>query len=144
MKQLLLCLCLTVALATNAQEDQLPILISAQGKTVKAFALGKNDSNVISLNSKSIEGRIILVNKNAKSEIKMVRQYMLMSDTDEDLQISFSGRIVGTVGAALKDIFEKTKKGQTYMLYTIATPADPKEAALVRVRRVMLCKLEIN
>jgi hypothetical protein len=60
------------------------------------------------------------------------------------LQIAFTGRMVGKTDADLKEIFNKTEKGKTYKLYTIATPADPNIAATVRVRRILLCKVKIK
>ena len=43
-----------------------------------------------------------------------------------------------------KCVFKKTEKNKTYNLYTIATPADPTEAAYVRMRRFLLCKVVIK
>jgi hypothetical protein len=127
-----------------AQEAQTPILISAQGTVIKASLTGNNEENLLTLVAKKKDDKLVIMNGNSKKESKLIRKYMLMSASDEDIAISFTGRVVGTVGASLQEIFAKTKKGNTYSLYTIATPTDPKQAALVRVRRILLCKIVIK
>ncbi len=132
-----------VSLACVAQE-KVPVLIYAQGSSVKASLDGNNDTASIVLLSKKKEGKFSIINSNAKNETSWIRKYMLMTDADEDLQIAFTGRMVGKTDADLKEIFNKTEKGKTYKLYTIATPADPNIAATVRVRRILLCKVKIK
>lgn len=145
MKKFLLLFCMLIAMATFAQHtEKAPVLIFAQGTSIKASLDGNNDTVSITLLSKKKDGKFSIVNANAKNETDWVRKYMLMTDADEDLKISFTGRIAGSVGAELKEIFSKTKKGSSYKLYTIATPADPNQAATVRVRRIFLCKVVIK
>ena len=132
-----------ISLSCFAQE-KVPVLIYAQGVSIKASLDGNNDTASISLLSKKKEGKFSIINSHAKNETTWIRKFMLMTDADEDLKISFTGRMVGKVDADLKEVFSKTEKGKTYKLYTIATPADPNEAATIRVRRILLCKVVIK
>lgn len=140
---LLLSLFAISSFAAVAQEEFESLQISAQGKTIKASLIGGENISTLTLTHGG-EGKMVIINSNAKNETKLVRQYMLVTSGDEDLKISFSSKSVGITSALLKDIFAKTEKGKIYNLYTIATPADPKEAALVRVRRILLCKVQIK
>ena len=103
-----------------------------------------NIANVLKLDSEKKEGKLLIENKNINNEKKWIRKYMLMTEQDEELAINFTSKVVGTSFVLLKDVFKKTKKNKTYNLYTIATPADPEEAAYVKMRRFLLCKVVIK
>ena len=127
-----------------SQEEIEPLLICAQGTTLKANVIKDNIANILTLDSRKKEGKLLIENKNIQNEKKMIRRYMLMTEQDEELAINFTSKVVGTSFVLLKDIFKKTEKNKTYFLYTIATPADPNEAAYVKIRRFLLCKVVIK
>lgn len=127
-----------------SQEEIEPILICAQGTASKASVMKDNIANVLTLDSEKKEGKLLIENKNINNEKKWIRKYMLMTEQDEELAINFTSKVVGTSFVLLKDVFKKTKKNKTYNLYTIATPADPEEAAYVKMRRFLLCKVVIK
>ncbi len=45
---------------------------------------------------------------------------------------------------SLKELSEKLQAGKEYYLYTIAQPTDPKKAMLVKVARILICKIVIE
>ena len=143
MKKNIFTLLLFVSLNSFAQTEKMALQISSQGTTVRASVDCENENVKITLSTKK-DGRLVIMNANAKNETKLTRRYMLMTIADEDLQLNFMSRVNGITNALLKDIFAKTSVGKTYMLYTIATPSDPNEAAVVRIRRVLLCKVIIK
>lgn len=143
MKKNIFILLLFVSLSSFAQTEKMALQISSQGTTVRASVDGGNENVKLTLSTKK-DGRLVIMNANAKNETKLTRRYMLMTSVDEDLQLNFMSRVNGITNALLKDIFAKTSVGKTYMLYSIATPSDPNEAAAVRVKRVLLCKVIIK
>jgi hypothetical protein len=147
MKTLLLVATLFMSTALFAQEETeervLDIQISAQGTSITAIVTEDNNENVLKLDSKK-DGKLFMVYSNAKNEPTLTRKYILLNSKDEEIPIFFIGRIIGNLSASLKDLFSKTKVGETYRLFTIATPTDPKEAATVKVRKFLLTKIQIQ
>ena len=144
MKSIFLLATLFVSTSLWSQEEIEPLLICAQGTTMKANVIKDNVANILTLDSHKKEGKLLIENKNIHNEKKMIRKYMLMTEQDEELAINFTSKVVGTSFVLLKDVFKKTEKNKHYNLHTIATPADPKEAAYVKMRRFLLCKVVIK
>jgi DNA segregation ATPase FtsK/SpoIIIE-like protein len=69
------------------------------------------------------------------------RSFMFVGDNDNELLRKDSTRKVSITAAELKKLFANQKK---IRIYTIAIPTDPDLAARVRVRRVLLCTLELQ
>jgi len=144
MKNIFLLAILFVSTTLWSQEEIAPIIICAQGTTLKADNLKDNTTNLLILDSHKKEGNLLIENKNILNEKKMIRRYMLLKENDQELSIEFTNKQDGISFVLLKNVFKKTEKNKTYNLYTIATPADPTEAAYVRMRRFLLCKVVIK
>jgi hypothetical protein len=147
MKKLFLFLALFVTLQVPAQEDaaKMPLRISAQGNTIDVYLDSNNAKKILTItNKKEDAARLVIMNSDWKKEADFDRSFTLVSDKDEDLQISFMSRMKGTSYALLTDIFAKAQKGKTYKLYTMATPTDPAIAATIRVRRILLCSIAVK
>ncbi len=145
MKRILFLSLLFICQQSMAQVNKVALLISAQGKTVDAFLDSNNSKKTIKLISKKDkDAKFVIMNANCKNEADYNRSYMLVDDKNEDLKISFMSRLVGNTYAFLDTIFSKTLKGKTYKLYTVAVPKDPEVAARVRVRRILLCNVEVK
>lgn len=127
----------------TSEETVLNIQISAQGTSITALIDKDNIENVLKLDSKK-DGKLFMVYSNAKNENNLVRKYVLLNSKDEEIPIFFTGRIIGNLSSSLKDIFSKTKVGETYRLFTVATPASSNEAATVKVRKFLLTKIQIQ
>lgn len=134
-----------------AQDEEVEIIdqkepkvqISVYGKSIIASLLSNNDTNCITIykNKTTNDAKMVVANPQARTDTTIIRKFMLMSEKDEEINVPFTSRIVGFTNASLKEIIEKTQKGTTYFLYTIATPKDPAIAARVRVRRILLTKI---
>lgn len=147
MKALLLYFSLLCYTSSMAQETKKPVpfLISAQGKTIDAFLDSDNSKKVLLLQAHADKySKLVIVNSNAKNETAFNRSYMLVDETDNQLSINFTSRIVGTTTVFLNDIFKLTQKGKTYKLYTMAVPKDPQVAATVRVARILLGNIAVK
>lgn len=148
MKKIFLLLALFVSIQNFAQEESVaksPLRISAQGNSINAYLDSNNMKKVLVISNKNeTTARLIILNADWKNEAAYDRTFMLVSDKDEDVQVNFMSRVKGSSYALLTDIFEKTTKGKTYKLYTVATPTDPAIAATVRVRRILLCSIAVK
>jgi hypothetical protein len=147
MKKLYLILLLFIGLQATAQEARktVPILISAQGKTVDAFLDSNNSKKTITLNKQDdASAKLVIMNANAKNESDFNRSFSLVDDKDAELKVSFMSRVIGNTYTSLNSFFEQAQKGKTYKLYTIAIPKDPNVAATVRVRRILLCNVTVK
>jgi hypothetical protein len=147
MKKLYLILLLFIGMQGTAQEAKklVPILISAQGKTVDAFLDSNNSKKILMLAKQDdANAKLLIMNANAKNESSYNRSFSLVDDKDAELKLSFMSRVVGNTYVSLKNFFEQAQKGKTYKLYTIAIPKDPNVAATVRVRRILLCNVTVK
>lgn len=151
MKNILSFILLVFCLPAFAQDEEMEIIdnkeptiqISVYGKSISASLLSNNDTNCITIfsNKTTADAKMVIANPQARMDTTFIRRFMLMTDKDEEISIPFTSRIVGFTNASLKEIVEKTQKGKTYFLYTIATPKDPAIAARIRVRRILLTKI---
>lgn len=147
MKKIFFLLLVVIGLQSIAQDTKkpVPILISAQGKTVDAFLDSNNAKKILTLTIEdNKDARLSIAHANAKNESAFNRSFTLVNDKDEDLKLSFTSRRVGVINLQLNDFFAKAKKGKTYKIYTIAIPKDPAVAATVRVRRILLCSIMVK
>ena len=147
MKKLYLIILLFIGQQATAQETKklVPILISAQGKTVDAFLDSNNSKKTLVLTKQAdANARLVIMNANAKNESTYNRSFSLVDEKDTELKVNFMSRIIGNTYTPLKNIFEQIQKGKTYRLYTIAIPKDPAIAAKVRVRRILLCNVTVK
>lgn len=147
MKKLYFFFLLFMGLQSIGQETQkpVPILVSAQGKTVDAFLDSNNSKKTLVLTKQDdANARLVIMNANAKNESIYNRSFILVDDKNAELKVNFMSRVIGNTYASLKSFFEQAQKGKTYKLYTIAIPKDPNVAATVRVRRILLCNLTVK
>jgi hypothetical protein len=84
---------------------------------------------------------ILYKEADAKKEKEWNRSFIFFGENDSELSRKDSSRKIKISGAELKKLFGNKKK---VMLFTIAIPTDPEMAAIVRVRRVHLCTLELQ
>lgn len=142
MKTVLLVITMLFSHSIFAQEQELDIQISAQGSSITAFINKDNNENVLKLNHKK-DGKLFFVYSKAKNEPTLNRRYFLVNSKDEEIPLSIISRIIGTYNVPLIDVFSKTKVGEKYRLFTMATPKDPQQAAATKVRRFLLTNVEI-
>jgi len=68
------------------------------------------------------------------------REIIIFDPADNEL-LRQKGSLLKVQNTSLKNLFKKSK---TLVVYTMALPSDPAQAALVRVRRVHLCTLVLK
>ena len=103
---------------------------SAGTAKIKAADLKKNYSLDISYKE-----------ADAQKEKQWIRSFMIVDESDKELLRKDGIRTWKITSTELKKLFGDKKK---IMICTIAIPSDPDLAARVRVRRVLLCTLELK
>lgn len=125
---------------------QLPTLKVVYGKQNKTLNLA--DENYKApvyymtkkvLNSKST---LTISLQNVKIDKDKNRSYVL-TDANNTQEIYKTDKAIAITTIFLNTIKSKFEKGKRYKLYTYAIPKDPKKAALVKVRRILVCEIEI-
>ncbi len=99
------------------------------------------EENIVSVRIADLNktGALAIAYTAAEAQKGWVRTIMLVDDTDTELA-TFKGASYTIKNADLRSHF---KKSNTIHVYTMALPSDPKQAALVRVRRVHLATLKL-
>lgn len=146
MKLLVLLCSLAFSLCVKAQEVN--ITVSAQQKTINVIL--EDDANAekaLTINSSNVIAKdlFIICNKSWQNdpEPDFSRRFMIYDDKDAGL-LTIADSKQGKYTIGLKEILENCKKGNTYGLYTIAIPKDPAQAAVVKVKRILVCKIEVQ
>lgn len=125
---------------------QLPTLKVVYGKQNKTLHLA--DENYKApvyymtkkvLNSKST---LTISLQNVKIDKDKNRSYVL-TDANNTQEIYKTDKAIAITTIFLNTIKSKFEKGKRYKLYTYAIPKDSKKAALVKVRRILVCEIEI-
>jgi hypothetical protein len=138
----LLC-CLLSTSFIKAQD--IKIKVSVQSKAIEVNLEDVNEGKVIKIASENASQKelFIICNKSWKSEKDMDRSFMIYNEKDIGL-LTLSDSKQGKYTVTLKNILEVCKKGNSYGLYTTAIPKDPAKAAVVRVARMLVCKVEVQ
>ena len=145
MKYILLFLSIFSLQALNAQKKS--IQVSIPGKAIQVNLDEENPANVLSINSSSASiktGKLKVVNHSWKTEKEWKRSFSIYNSTDAVVATITPCKISGNYEILLNKILPKMVKGETYTLYTMAIPRDPKKAAVVRVRRVLVCTINVQ
>ena len=121
-------------------------LISLNGKQL--FKVNEDDDNTgkkLALKLKTnYAATAALEVKELKPSKKMIRSYMVYDEQDNELIKLVKSKKPGTQQVLIKGLLKKLEAGKKYFLYTIAIPSDPKLAAAVRVRRILLCAVTVE
>jgi hypothetical protein len=145
MKYILLLLSIFSLQTINAQKRI--VQVSVQGKTIEVNLDDENPTNTLAINTalpSTRTGKLKIVNKNWQTEKEWKRTFSIYSNTDVVIATVKPCKSGSIYELSLKTFVSKIVKGETYSLYTIAIPKDPKKAALVRVRRVLVCTITIK
>jgi len=142
MKYLLLCLTVVLVNTLTAQEDYVPLQISAQGKTIKALYNSTVSVDTLFLNiNKNETGKLVIMNANVKAENDIKRDYFISNEKDnQPLNLTFLSRVVGISNISLKQISTQTVKGNIYNLYTTTTSIEDSS----KKQKILLCKIVIR
>jgi len=78
------------------------------------------------------------------SEAGWNRTFYLIDTKDENLKTVKIDKQSGELSAKASAVAELINKKKPVFIYTTSLPKDPNKAATVRVRRILLCKIEWN
>lgn len=82
--------------------------------------------------------------KDLKGSKQWKRSYIIYDEQDNEILKLNASKKVNTQQVAIKELLKKLEAGKKYFLYTMATPSNPKLAAVVRVRRILLCAVIVQ
>lgn len=132
---------LIVGVTINAQH-----IISINNK--QQLTINEDDDNsskklVIKLKP-SYPAKALLTVKDVKERKDWLRTYNI-SDEQDNVLLTFNKTAnAGVQQTAIQTVLKKLEAGKKYFLYIWAKPANPKMAAAVRIRRVLLCTVAIK
>lgn len=144
MKQLILIhLFFITALTVFSQQKNLTVKTPAQSISVSLDDDNTEKSVVINLNKKTLaQDKLVVHNSNTQELKDWNRSYIIFNEASAEVaKLKTSGKTAEIAIAYLK---KKLQQNKDYGLYTVALPKDPAKAALVRVRRILICTLRVK
>ncbi len=145
MKLALLIIMCALVNEVSAQGDI--IVVKAQRQEIKTTIDDDNNDKVLVLNASgknAAVNKLTIYNGRWQQEKDWNREFVLYDERDNSILKLSRLKNKTTYEAPLKELFKKLNKDQTYLLYTIATPADQQKAATIRVRRVLICRMMLK
>lgn len=131
-------------LAANKMNAQNSFHIKVQNQSLSVNVSDDNAEKTLFINSKASKNDKLAIHNPNKAEQKdWKRSFMIFDESDREL-IKLSVPKKDMYEISVTKLLVKLRKDEIYSLYTIAIPTDPKRAAVVRVRRVLLCKLMVK
>ena len=140
MKLLFTLLISTFALIASAQDGG-SWKVTYNNRTVLSATKEDTTQNKIRIKRSGLKhkGYVVVNFTEGKKQTGWDRTITINGDNDAQL-ISKDGHIFKIANSKL---YSLTKGQHKLTVYTIATPSDPKMKALVRVRRVQLCSIQL-
>ena len=123
-------------------QDTWQILVNK--KLIKKGNVGEEGAAFIKARTLKSKDCIKIKYKSENEESNWQRTFYINTVEDKVIKRVNMPKQSGSVcikGLALKQL---QKNKQPFIIYTTSLPNDPAEAATVRVRRIMLCKIEWN
>jgi len=142
MKRLIIILMLFAAIRTHAQRH---VAIVYKTDSLKVL-LGENNSDKVLIIKRdtSSSARFIIKVEEWAQERNMNRRFSFVGDNGNPALDIEEGNILGEYAISIKELSAKLNNNNTYTLYTIALPKDPAIAATIRVRRLLVCKINLQ
>jgi hypothetical protein len=142
MKKLLLIIFSIFALATvNAQTDNWQIFFNT-----KAVLKGNSDKAdaelVIKTSALRSTDKIVIKYTSATADDKWKRTFYITDSADNNILTIPSSKQTGSISVTAGKLTQYMKHKQPVFIYTTSIPKDKAMAASVRVRRMLLCKIE--
>ena len=111
---------------------------------VSASADADNSANQLNLYSNTPSAAMLKVlNPGWQKEKDWKRSFEIFDSTDKSLlKIPAANQLSYQV--SVKQLRSLLKRGSVYSIYTMAVPKDPKVAATVRVRRILVCRINVK
>lgn len=108
---------------------------------LKLSANQEADSNKFSLKKADLKktGSLMILVKEQKKQKDWIRTILIVDDKDNEV-LRHAGDLFKIGNSKLNSL---SKKSTGFSIYSVSLPADPKKAALVRVRRIHLASFNI-
>jgi hypothetical protein len=142
MKSFLLIFFSVIAVATaQAQADSWKILF--RNKIVLKGDSNKPDTELV-VKSRPLKStdKISIKFTSAKADNDWTRTFFITDEGDNNLITQKVDKQNGEVCVTAGKLIKLIKQKQSVFIYTLSTPKDKSLAARVRVRRMLLCKIE--
>ena len=137
----------SILFSTIMYSQERNITVSVQNQTVNFSLDDDNSEKVIRLNSSteitSIDQLVITV-LFWKEEQDWSRKFIINDVDGNDIVTLTLKKKAGIYCEKLNTIIPLLQKGKVYDLYTVSLPKDPKIAMLVKVPRVLVCKISVD
>lgn len=138
MKKLLVIIFCLMGYAAMAQSPQFKVSVGKQSKIVTL----DGTEQAYTIKKAQIKGGSVIIKAiNPKVDVANNRSFMLVDENDAELYRLDNVKATNII--TLKTLAAKIETGKTYKLYTMAIPKDPKKAAVVRVRRILVCSITV-
>jgi hypothetical protein len=118
------------------------IFIKVQGQTFSTTVEADNEEKLVTINGKA--GGTFIIYNSSKNEIKNWNRSFMIVDQEDKEVIKFPKSGKSEYKISVSHVLSKLQKNKHYPLYTVALPADPAKASVIRVRRVLVCKLRVK
>jgi len=106
--------------------------------------LGEGNLNSLSIKRDSTSNeRLVIKLEEWAQERTMNRTFSFVGDNGNPALEIKEGKVPGEYTISSKELLAALK-GNTYTLYTIALPKDPELAARIRIRRLFVCKINLQ
>ncbi len=143
MKKVFLIVCVFAFFSAYAQLEK-KFSVSLQKQTVHATVEGNNSDKVITIHSNTRStDQLKILNGRWQAEKDWKRSFEIF-DSTENFLLKIPAVNQSAYQLTIKQLRSQLQKGLRYSLYTIAIPKDPDLAARVRVRRILVCKINMK
>ena len=142
-KQYIITACLVLSTLLGVAQ-QGSISVTTQKQTVTVLLNDAGNSNKALTIDTHKGGYFTIQNQQWKAEDSTHNRTFTLVNSKDSVLYTFTKSKKGKYKECLKKIKPLLTKGQHYTLYTIALPKDPELAARIRVRRMLVCNIEVQ
>ncbi|WP_207491398.1 hypothetical protein [Aridibaculum aurantiacum] len=143
-KQLLILFAFVALLATSAQAQNSDEWQVRLNKQVLLRSPAETAEPTITLSKSSVKKNDILTIQYTTNDGQQDwKRSFTINDANEQTfkELSLKNQ-TGTATLKLKELAKAAASNKPLYIYTMSLPKDPNQAALVRVRRILLCKIQ--
>ena len=146
MKNIFLLISLPLLIFSFCQQDGISWKVTFGNKKLLTATEENQNKNIVSIRSADLDqpGRYFTLSyreMNSISKKNGWKRSIIIFDESDNQLIKKDSTAISLSANELKNLFKERKK---IKLFTISIPSDPSQAALVRIRRVHLCTLELK
>lgn len=144
MKTAIIFLLMIISLQSFSQDRM--VNVAVLNDSLKILLEENNSEKIIHMNTTNVSSsdKFLISTLFWQDEKEWNRTFKICNDGDAEIfDIPAKGN-KGIFCAKLNDIVPLLQKGNTYYLWTAALPKDPKMAMVVKVPRMLVCKIVVD